>query len=194
MEFGRYSDIVLTYHNTTIADATHFSIYINCTGIWTVYIYFADALIFPQKVWQPWWDDPSGAEAWTPWTVNYDDWTEETGHGDLTCLIGTGPWIFHDWDVPAGAATLVANRAGAPYSEGNPANPGYWAGDFLRQDNNYDGIVDMKDVTAVLRAFGTIPAPPPSRWNYGQADVNSDEVVDIKDVTSVLRKYGRITL
>jgi ABC-type transport system substrate-binding protein len=188
MEFGRYSDIVLTYHNTTIIDDYHFSIYINCTGIWTVYIYFADALIFPQEIWQPWWDDPVGAQAWTPWTVNYDTWTGKTGHGVLTCLIGTGPWIFHDWDVAAGAATLVANRAGAVWS----GNPGYFASTFLREDVDFSGRVDIIDLATGGAAFGAKPGHP--RWNYARVDVDSDLEVTIIDLARIAKHWYAKTL
>ena len=200
-KFGRYSDIWMTYDHTEIIDDYHFAIYIKCTGIWTVYIYFADALLFPQKVWEPWWGDTAGAQSWTPWTVDYDDWmytnyNVTTNTGYLKCLVGTGAWIFQDWDPSAGA-TLRANRPDELYD----CYPGYWAGvhncsgivtGFLRQDVNFDGVVDMKDVTAILRAFGTVPGS--ERWHYGRADINSDEVTDMKDVTTVLRKYGKITL
>jgi ABC-type transport system substrate-binding protein len=192
-ELGRYSDIVLTYYNTTIIDDYHFSLYINCTGIWTVYVYFGSALIFPQEVWEPWWDDVVGAESWTPWTVNYDDWTGETGHGDLTCLIGTGPWVFHDWDIPGAAASLYAFRADILESVfGFTSTPSYWAGHFLREDLNFDGIVDLFDAVLLAGAAGTTPSS--SRWNYGQADITADYVVDIFDAVRLAGHAGLTTL
>jgi hypothetical protein len=186
-QFGRYSDILLTYDHTEIIDDYHFTIYIKCTGIWTVYFYFGNALIFPEKVWAPWWDNGAGAASWTPWTVKYDDWTQETGHGDLTCLIGTGAWVFHDWDVAAGA-TLVANRAGAVWA----GNPGYFAGSFLREDLNFDGIVDIFDAVLLAGAAGATPGHP--RWNYGQADITADYIVDIFDAVRLAGHAGWLTL
>jgi hypothetical protein len=53
---------------------------------------------------------------------------------------------------------------------------------------NGDEIVDTKDITTILRAYGTIPGHP----NYNpNADVNCDGVVDMKDVTITLRNYGK---
>jgi len=202
-QFGRYSDILLTYHNTTILDEYNFEIYIKCTGIWTVYSYFGNALIFPQVIWQPWWDNPSGAATWDPWRVDYDDWmltnygwVNDTGY--LKCLVGTGPWIFHEWDEGAGATHSVANRPGAVWA----GNPGYWCGndgdtdhlegEFVREDLNFDGIVDIFDATTLAGAAGTDPDHP--RWNYGIADITADYIVDIFDAVRLSGHAGWITL
>lgn len=58
----------------------------------------------------------------------------------------------------------------------------------LLGDVNGDGIVDMKDITIIIYAFGTTPGYP--RWNP-EADLNNDNVVDVKDVTITLRNYGK---
>ena len=187
-QFARYSDILLTYWNTTVYDDYHFAIFMNCTGIWTVYTYFGSAMIFPQKIWEPFWDDPEGASSFEPWKQNYDDWTGETGHGDLTCLIGTGPWIFLEWDEVANVAHLVANRPGAVWD----GNPGYWARNFSREDVNFDGKVDMKDIITTIAAFGSLPGE--DRWNYGMADVNADYKVDMKDIILTIGHFGLVTL
>ena len=55
-------------------------------------------------------------------------------------------------------------------------------------DVNFDGLVDMKDVTALIRAFGVALSHP--RWNP-QCDLNNDGIVDLKDITIVLRNYGK---
>jgi len=55
-------------------------------------------------------------------------------------------------------------------------------------DINGDGIVDMKDITTIINAFGTTLGRP--RWNP-EADLNNDNVVDLKDVTIALRNYGK---
>jgi hypothetical protein len=54
-------------------------------------------------------------------------------------------------------------------------------------DVNGDGIVDIKDVAAVSKAFGTQPGMP--LWNEA-ADINRDRKIDIKDVALVSRKFG----
>jgi len=54
---------------------------------------------------------------------------------------------------------------------------------------NGDQIVDMKDITIILRAYGSTPGQPKYNPN---ADVNCDGIVDMKDVTIALRNYGKI--
>jgi ABC-type transport system substrate-binding protein len=187
-EFGRYSDVLLTYHNTTIIDDYTCEIYIKCTGIWTVYAYFGSAMIFPENVWGVFWDDPAAAAAFTPWTENYDTYTGSTGHGALTCLIGTGPWIFTDWNQVAGVVPLIANRPDAVWA----GNPGYWAYWFLRDDMNFDGIVNLFDAVKLAGAAGAEPGNP--RWNYGQADITADYIVDLFDAVRLSSHAGWITL
>jgi len=187
-ELPRFSDILLTYYNTTIIDDYTFTVYINCTGIWTVYTYFGSGLLFPEQIWAKWWDNPTGAQTWDPWRVSYDEWTGSTGHGELKCIIGTGPWIFHEWDEIAGVAHLVANRPDAMWV----GNPGYWAGTFVREDLNFDGIVDLFDAVLLAASAGAYPEHP--RWDYGRADITADYLVDLFDAVRLAGKAGRITL
>jgi len=186
---ARYSDILLTYHNTTLySDPYKLTIYMNCTGIWTVYTYFGNALIFNKKVWSPWLGNSAGGQSWKPETVNYDTWTGETGHGALTCLFGTGAWLFVNYDPIAGAATLIANRANAMYT----GNPGYWAKNFLREDVDFSGRVEMADMFACQKAFGATPGNP--RWNYAQSDVDASGRVEMADMFRIQKRFGRTTL
>lgn len=54
--------------------------------------------------------------------------------------------------------------------------------DFIR-----DGIVDLKEVNAVGRAFGTIPGD--AKWDW-RADVILDWKIDLKDYFAVAKYYG----
>jgi len=54
-------------------------------------------------------------------------------------------------------------------------------------DVNGDGIVDIKDVAAASKAFGSQPGMP--QWNDA-ADINRDRKIDIKDVALVSRRFG----
>jgi hypothetical protein len=55
-------------------------------------------------------------------------------------------------------------------------------------DVNSDGMVDMRDVTTLIRAFGTQPGD--ARWNP-EADLSNDNIIDMKDATTTLRNYGK---
>jgi hypothetical protein len=64
--------------------------------------------------------------------------------------------------------------------ENSPAAP-VWA------DLNGDGVVDIRDIAIVSKAFGSEPGDP--NWNP-IADVNEDGKVDMRDVALVARYYG----
>jgi hypothetical protein len=51
-----------------------------------------------------------------------------------------------------------------------------------------DGKVDMRDVAAVARAFGSTLGS--SNWNPN-ADLNDDGTVDMKDIALVVRNFGQ---
>jgi peptide/nickel transport system substrate-binding protein len=69
-----------------------------------------------------------------------------------------------------------------------PAQP---QGFNLPADVNYDGKVDMKDIGAVAKAFGSNYGPPiHSRWVF-KADVNRDRKVDMKDIGYVAKQFGK---
>lgn len=59
-------------------------------------------------------------------------------------------------------------------------------------DINADGMVNVRDVYAVARAFGTslFPPNPPNRSYNPNCDINHDGKVDIKDYYLVCKHYG----
>ena len=61
----------------------------------------------------------------------------------------------------------------------------------LTGDLNHDGKIDMKDIAAVAKAFGTHPGDP--LWNPA-ADLNLDGKVDMKDVATVAKAFGIVTI
>ncbi len=122
LQLAQYADVLSTYVYSDIVDRYTIDVYMNCTGLWSVYAYTRSAMIFNEAVWKPLWNKPAEAEAFTPWNITYDDWTGSSGHGDLTCLVGTGPYIFLSWDRLAGVCHLTANRPGAMWT----GNPDYW--------------------------------------------------------------------
>jgi len=57
-----------------------------------------------------------------------------------------------------------------------------------------DGKVDVKDVYAVARAYGTSiqPPNPPGRTYNPNLDINDDDKIDVKDYYVVCRNYGKV--
>lgn len=56
-------------------------------------------------------------------------------------------------------------------------------------DLNGDGVVDIRDVAIVSKAYGSFLGHP--RWNP-IADVNNDLYVDVRDVAMVSRNFGSV--
>ena len=54
-------------------------------------------------------------------------------------------------------------------------------------DVNGDGVVNMKDIALVARAFGSSSSS--TNWNSA-ADLNGDGVVNMKDIALVARHFG----
>lgn len=61
----------------------------------------------------------------------------------------------------------------------------------LTGDLDHNGLVDMKDIAAVARAFATKPGDP--KWNPA-ADLNLDGKVDMKDIAIVAKAFGVVTI
>lgn len=59
---------------------------------------------------------------------------------------------------------------------------------ILIGDINHDGIVDIRDISIVGRAYGSYPGH--TRWNPA-ADLNKDNLVDIRDISMVGRDFGK---
>lgn len=62
---------------------------------------------------------------------------------------------------------------------------------YLPFDVQYDGKVDIKDVSAVARCFGVAYGPPiDTRWNF-RCDINNDREIDIKDISLIARDFAK---
>ena len=55
-------------------------------------------------------------------------------------------------------------------------------------DINGDDIVDMRDIGAIVIAYGSFPGH--ARWNP-EADMNNDNTIDMRDVALTARNFGR---
>jgi hypothetical protein len=59
---------------------------------------------------------------------------------------------------------------------------------WMKADLNFDGVVNILDISLVARAFGTKPGDP--NWNE-TADLDKNGVINILDITTVARDYGK---
>jgi hypothetical protein len=127
LHLAQFATIDSTLVYSDVKDKYTIDIYMNCTGLWFIYDYIGAANMFNYNVWKPLWDHPVEAETFQPWATDYDDWMLDkwgviTDTGQLTCIVGTGPYLFVEWDQVAGVAHLTANRPDKFYS----GQPGYW--------------------------------------------------------------------
>lgn len=180
---GFATDIQRTFIRANIIDNRHAEVWINGTGLWIIYSYLGGIASFHPEIY---FDNPSQnftswsqMETFEPWKTDYDTWMGTTGHPGLTCLIGTGGWIFVEWDEVAGVVHLTANRD-------------WWAKNFIREDIDFNGKVEAKDIAYAIAAFGGTPGSP--RWEYGRADVDWNNKVEGKDIAYVISRFGTKTL
>ena len=82
---------------------------------------------------------------------------------------------------------------GETYTADNNFTDG-WVYVAMVGDINGDGKVDVKDVYAVAKAYGTsLEGPnPPGRTYNPNYDINGDDKVDVKDYYIVCRHYGEV--
>jgi hypothetical protein len=57
----------------------------------------------------------------------------------------------------------------------------------IKEDTNYDYVVDFRDIGAAARAFGSYPGQP--RWN-SRLDIIHDFFEDFRDIGAIARKFG----
>jgi peptide/nickel transport system substrate-binding protein len=61
---------------------------------------------------------------------------------------------------------------------------------YLPADINYDGKVDIKDISMVAVAYYSVGGPPMSaRWRF-RADFNPDRKIDARDIAYVIKYFG----
>jgi len=77
-----------------------------------------------------------------------------------------------------------------PHSEYSTSPP-YEVSNRLPSDVNYDGMVDMRDIGIVCKAYGATYGPPlHPRWDF-RCDLNNDRKIDMKDIGIVCKDYGK---
>ena len=85
-----------------------------------------------------------------------------------------------------GFVKYVVSPVDQPFSKKSMFPP--WIHPLGTWDINFDGKIDIKDVAAVSKAFGSLPGDP--AWNI-EAEVTCDFKIDIKDVAAVSKRFGQ---
>jgi len=93
-------------------------------------------------------------------------------------------------NVPKGNYTIKA-IASTVQNETYTANNAFTDGLIkisIKGDINADGKVDIKDIAAAAKAFGT--GPGDIKWQ-ANADINEDQQIDIRDIAAIAKEFGK---
>ena len=112
---------------------------------------------------------------------------------NVTLLSGTSENVTFTWNTTGfayGNYTISAYAWPAPGETSTAFNncTGGWVCVSIVGDVNGDGIVNMKDIALVARAFGSTPSS--NNWNPN-ADINGDGMVNMRDIALVARNLGQ---
>jgi hypothetical protein len=105
------SKIWSTYHGCVKYSDYCFGIKINATSLWKFYDYTM-GLVYPRKVWEPFWGNKAAAEAFKPWEKAYTAHVAPEDWGPTpppTCLMGTAEWIFDYLSTTLGTIKVYKN-------------------------------------------------------------------------------------
>jgi peptide/nickel transport system substrate-binding protein len=185
-----------------VIDADEFVVYANVTSPFLVYYWAGAALLLAPQVWS-WmsWTGPGaipvehldGILAYDP-TANTTDtgpWSYPTNAmGPKTCLFGTGPLVYDEYD-PVGFVAYLHNW------DVDGDNVGYFktSADIYNMkverlhdigDIDRDGDIDYEDQSDYGTAFGTVYTPPPLM----DEDLNQDGTIDWEDGALIGAFYG----
>jgi len=120
----------------------------------------------------------------------------------INCQGGFTPWSSRAWamvnDAEANgtgftptSGQAIAVICSKPLSNIPITIIEVYALNTLLTDLNGDRIVNIVDVTLVLKAFGSTPGIP--NWNP-VGDINHDGIVNVIDVTLITKDYGKTSL
>jgi PKD repeat protein len=116
----------------------------------------------------------------TSYTWNFAD-----GTGNVTV---TDPSVDHNFTL-SGAYTVTLKITDAvSRTATTSANVQVQNKTVKAYDFNGDGIIDMKDIRRVAKAFGATPGSP--HWDP-VVDTNGDGIIDMKDIRAVTRNFGK---
>lgn len=133
------------------------------------------------------------ATAPKPSTSQYTPKQPSPKHLKTSRLQAETPTLTFTWNTTGFAK---GNYTISAYAEPVP-------GEILISDNNFtygtvyvgipgdvdgNGIVDIKDIFAMAKAYGSYPGKP--NWNPN-LDVNGDAFIDIRDIFTAAKNYGQ---
>jgi ABC-type transport system substrate-binding protein len=117
-----YEPIWSTLVKTEVRHEYLIDLYVNATSYWKLLEFAASALTFPKIIWFPLMGDYdplttvdyTTATQFQPWAITYEAWTgcpdPILGDDYLTCLMGTGPYIFQWWDTLVGQGLIFLKK------------------------------------------------------------------------------------
>ena len=156
-----------------------YSIYVNTTGLWKFYDYAYLPLMFPKKVWEPFFGDPAGAEAFRPWEIAYTDWVPEGQwgpHPPPKCLYGTAEWIF-DWYDPILGIIRVYK------------NPYWWGRKAAYPSKQIPGVHAPTDANKEITITFSNQTPIPPNENIKDTIWHWDEPAPLNSTTWLVIKH-----
>lgn len=198
LEFARDQEIARLFTawgymtDVDIHDTYTFSVLVNETSPWMLYDIGGIAAYFPKGCYE-------GTDRYFE-----PENTVNPYNSNLTCLIGTGPFVMRDFDMALGGyARLTAFR---PEADDNYLSDHYWMSiatwdsDLATQfhwvgDVDSDSDVDVYDLSAAGQSYGKHLRQ--TGYN-GNADINpeptyhtNDGFVDIFDIAELSKSWGK---
>jgi hypothetical protein len=187
-----YAETWETLVDVLVTDATHLTIPAEQPGLGLFYDYSGLGAMLPMQIWDRTWPNEQAVLDYDPTAHAYGmdmapgyapgPWAAEVP----TNLVGTGPWVFRFYDAENLYDDLWRNEHYFLTTEAihDLLVELFWeVGDY-----NRDGIIDIRDLTWVSFAWGTIHGIDP---DYDpDADFNRDGIVDMKDISNCAYRLG----
>jgi ABC-type transport system substrate-binding protein len=193
MQIGRAQAMWRDLHDVEVWSDYSFSVYHNVSSLWTFYDIAGWAATLPEHIYSG--TDLEFLPARTPNPAN----------GNITCLVGTGPYMITDLNfILGGYVELTAYRANP--SIGITTNYHESVSGFaswLREcfhwigDGNSDGVIDIHDLTKAGNAFAANEGDP--RYD-AQADTDPEPSYhqrsspgrcDMQDIIELSKSWGK---
>jgi len=196
-----WTDAWENYVGVNKIDASHCDIYYNRTSLWLKDGLSGYVCLLPKHVWNDANRDGVEGDPITDWQhTNVWALTHPPVGGvvpkvpgtakDMTCLCGTGPWVFEELNLPGGWSQI---RAFPNYYETQAEIEAYMTDLFHWYGNVNTGEeakekVDIQDVALEGLAWGSFSGG--ARWDQ-RCDLLVDNFIDAEDLRVVGAAYGK---